>query len=170
MLTLIRHAKSSWDSHHARDFDRPLNKRGRHDAPLMGKHLATEFPRPDACVSSPAVRAQTTARMLMDAAGLPPSTLGLDQRLYDADVERILDVVRETDDRCRDLWVFGHNPGMCDTVHALSGERMEKFPTCGVVRIALSIESWTEIAPHCGKAQAILRPRQLKAAKGDDNT
>src|SRR5438128_760349 len=98
LLTLVRHAKSSWDHAGLSDFERPLNDRGRRDAPLMAQRLMRLPPRPDLLLSSPATRALTTARLFAETLAIPVEKIGVDSRIYDAAPETLLRVARDLDD------------------------------------------------------------------------
>jgi phosphohistidine phosphatase len=141
-LVLVRHAKSSWKDPELTDRDRPLNPRGRRDAPEMGRRLVSREAAPDLIVTSPAVRAATTARVIADAVGYPEEGIVEDERLYGASSSEILDVIREIGDRFDRVFLFGHNPGLTDLVNDLSPEPIENVPTCGVVEFRIESGSW----------------------------
>ena len=101
-LYLIRHAKSSWDDTNLDDFERPLNKRGKKDAPNMAKRLKEKGGTPDFMISSPAVRAFDTCKEFAKILGYDKNKIKTDKRLYHADEDQILTVIRELKDRERD--------------------------------------------------------------------
>ena len=103
ILTIVRHAKSSWDDPSLRDHERPLNKRGHRNAPEMGRRIAEHGLRPSLIVSSTAVRAWSTAKAVAKAVGYPYEFLEKEPNLYHASVDRILDVIRAQDERCNNL-------------------------------------------------------------------
>ena len=163
VLTLIRHAKSSWKDMALADFDRPLNKRGKKDAPMIGQHLASGVIAPPDCfLSSPAKRALVTARAIADELGFRGRYILRDKRIYEASSERLREVLREVDNSCTHLMMFGHNPGFFMLAEELCGFNEENFPTCAVLSIDLEIGEWSEIAPDCGKAQYYVSPKMLK--------
>ena len=147
-LILIRHAKSSWKDPTLADLDRPLGKRGRRDAPWMGKHLAQMGVTVDRCIVSPARRALETARMIALELDYPHSEIVLDGRLYEASEEDCLDVIHATDDSLTVLLLIGHNPGLQDTVEALAPGLIDRLPTCGLVQMTFDVASWSAI--DCG--------------------
>lgn len=142
-LYIVRHAKSSWSDPSLDDFDRPLNKRGKRNAPDMGRRIANRHIEPDLIMSSPAVRALSTAKIIARAIAYPAEKLLTDRRLYHANVEEALRVIRETDDRCTSLMIFGHNPGLTDLVNHLTGSDIYNVPTCGYAQIESDIDRWS---------------------------
>lgn len=150
---MIRHAKSSWDASNVDDFERPLNDRGKRDAPRMGKRMKEKNIHPDQMVASPAKRAFSTAKKIAKVLKYPKENIKTDRRLYHADEETILTVVRELKDSCRVVMVFGHNPGLTEFVNSLmDGQQdIDNIPTCGVVAFQFSAESWGEVDWGKGK-------------------
>lgn len=143
-LILVRHAKSSWSNADLRDFDRPLNDRGRRDAPVMGQRLAARGLAIDAVVASPAIRALTTARTLLDALGMPPGRLRLDPAIYAADTDDLLEVVQGLPDDEDRIALVGHNPGFTDLAERLAAADIGNMPTCAMAFIAFDISAWSE--------------------------
>ena len=144
-LTLIRHAKSSWKYPGLDDMDRPLNRRGGRDAPLMGDILAERGCHPDAVFASPALRALRTAEMIATAIRYPQQRIMLDDRLYHADAGDLLDVIKSMDDSLGWVACVGHNPGMTDLANYLGRQRFDNVPTCGVVEIRFDTDRWIDI-------------------------
>jgi phosphohistidine phosphatase len=142
-LTLVRHAKSSWKDTSLSDRDRPLNKRGERDAPEMGRRIAAAGIRPSLIVSSPAVRAWTTARIIADEIGYPREFLQRDKRLYLASVNGILDVIVAQDTGFNSLMLVGHNPGFTDFANYLVPGLTNNIPTAGVVSVQLDTDDWS---------------------------
>ncbi len=141
-LTLVRHAKSSWKDTGLRDRDRPLNKRGQRDAPIMGKRLHDHGIRPSLIVSSPANRAWTTAKIFAKELSYPLEFLQRDDNLYLASVDRILDVVVSQDEGFNSLMIVGHNPGFTDFANFLSPSLTHNLPTAGVVSVSIDQDHW----------------------------
>lgn len=145
-LTLIRHAKSSHDLAMVQDFDRPLSARGLRDAPLIGQHLAKEPSfHPDALISSPALRALTTASIIQREAGLHALPLEMEPRIYEAPLRDLLDVVHGIAPQTRHAVLFGHNPGLEMLANFLCGARViNGLRTGGVIRLSLNAPTWKE--------------------------
>jgi len=142
ILTLVRHAKSSWKDTGLRDRDRPLNKRGQRDAPIMGKRLHEHGIRPSLIVSSPANRAWTTAKIIAGELSYPLEFLQRDDNLYLASVDHILDVIVAQDERFNSLMIVGHNPGFTDFANFLSPGLTHNLPTAGIVSVSIAQDHW----------------------------
>ena len=141
-LTLLRHAKSSWKDHHLSDRERPLNKRGKRDAPMMGKRMVAAGIRPSLIVSSPAVRAWTTARIVAGEIGYPLEFLQREDNLYLASLDDLIDVVAAQDTGFNSLMLVGHNPGITDFANYLSRGLTSNLPTAGVVSVLVDRDDW----------------------------
>jgi phosphohistidine phosphatase len=152
-LFIIRHAKSSWDFSNVDDFERPLNERGKRDAPRMGKRLKEKDIQPDQMISSPAKRAFSTAKKIAKVLKFPEDKIKTDRRLYHADEETILTVVREIKDKANIAMVFGHNPGLTEFVNSLlqGNQDIDNVPTCGVVAFQFDTETWRSVDWGKGK-------------------
>ena len=144
-LVIVRHAKSSWEDLSLSDHQRPLNKRGKRDAPIMGARLAQWGPPVDRVISSSAVRALTTAEIITQEMGLPWDEIQIEDGLYHASEEDMLDLIREQEDHIDGLMLFGHNPGMTYLVNDLSDLDLDNLPTCGVVVLKFDVYSWADV-------------------------
>lgn len=144
-LTLIRHAKSSWKDVDLKDHERPLSKRGERDAPVMGKRLAKRGYKPDLVVSSPAVRALKTARIIAKELGYKRKNIVVAERLYGSSTAGLLSMIRSLDQALKRVMVVGHNPELTDLANRLGGGRVHNLPTCGVARLRFDTDSWAEI-------------------------
>lgn len=162
-LYLIRHAKSSWSNPDLSDFDRPLNDRGRRDAPRMGKRLKEKAIAPDLMLSSPANRAITTCREIASVLGYDESRIKTDKRIYHASEEELINILSELQDTQKTVMLFGHNPGFTNFANALLSEHIMNIPTCGVVAGKLNIQSWKEINNGCGKLVFFDFPKNKKS-------
>ncbi len=149
-LILMRHAKSSWDDSAINDFERPLNTRGKHDAPEMGKRLAKLKILPELMVSSPAKRARKTAKVVAKEIGYPKDKIVLRQEIYEAGTSDLLEVIRKFDNSHSQVMMFGHNPGFTSLANLISDCRIDNIPTCGVFCVEFPVADWSEITPGCG--------------------
>ncbi len=144
-LVIVRHAKSSWDNPGLPDHERVLSKRGLRDAPRMGARLADWGPPVDRVISSSAVRALTTAELITHEMGLPWDEIQIEDALYHASEEDMIDLINEQDEYLDGLMLFGHNPGMTYLVNDLSDLDLDNLPTCGVAVLQFDVPSWAEI-------------------------
>jgi phosphohistidine phosphatase len=161
-LTLIRHAKSSWDDPALPDFERPLNARGKRDAPAMAKRLAAELERPLELVSSPAHRAAATAQVFAAALGATLEDIRYEPRLYEASAERLLEIVRGFDDADLHVLVFGHNPGLSELARTLADCPFEEMPTCAAATLSLAVRRWQDVRAGCGRLERYRYPKQTQ--------
>ncbi|MDP6443265.1 MAG: histidine phosphatase family protein [Pirellulaceae bacterium] len=159
-LLILRHAKSSWANADQSDHDRPLNQRGKRDAPRIGALIADRELTPDRVVCSTAVRAMTTAQLIAQSTPLA-CEVELDESLYLAPPSAYLEVMLQTADDVDCLMVVGHNPGIEELVEKLTGED-ETMPTGALAVVHLAIDNWTD-APGTQRAelQHVLRPKEV---------
>jgi phosphohistidine phosphatase len=150
MLYLIRHGKSSWKDEALSDQERPLNKRGKKDAPEMARWLLAKGIKPDLMLSSSAVRTKKTARKMAKELGMDKKEIVTTDSLYMADADEILQEIRQIDDRVDTAFVFGHNPGLTDLASQLASREIENVPTCGVVALKFEVNSWKEVSRKHG--------------------
>lgn len=166
-LLLLRHAKSDW-AQDCDDFDRPLNKRGRRDAPRMGAWLAAHGLMPDRVLSSPARRARQTTEAVCEALQIPAGRIVWDRRLYMAPLPLLLGILMDIPADTRRLLLVGHNPGLEDLLVHLAREPLppspdaKLLPTAGLAHLRLD-RGW-QAAPQ-GTAELLrrMRPRDLPA-------
>lgn len=144
-LCLIRHAKSSWKFPALKDFDRPLNKRGRRDAPFMGALLVKKKIVPDQIISSPANRAITTAGMIAKELSYPNNKIIEKRDLYEATTDDLLKAAQGVEENVKSLFLVGHNPGITYFAEKLSDKEIDNIPTCGIFAIGFEVESWGQV-------------------------
>ncbi len=145
-LTLLRHAKSSWDDTRLADHDRPLARRGLRDAPRMGERLAKRGLKPDLMLTSSATRARETAELVQAQLNNAPIALRIEPRIYLARPGELLAVIASVEDAVGSLVVIGHNPGFTQLANMLLPDlELLNMPTAGVVCIECDIPSWGEI-------------------------
>ena len=163
-LYVLRHAKSDWGDESLRDFDRPLNERGRKAAKAMGRELRERGITPDLVLASPAVRAMQT----LERVGFGRAFEVVEERrIYNAELEILVDLVRGAPADSERLMVVGHNPGLQRLVLALSAdgelrdEAAEKSPTAALAEIRFDVRDWADVAPGTGELTQLLRPRDL---------
>ncbi len=159
-LYLIRHAKSSWDYPELRDVERPLNKRGRRDAPFMASLLKGKGVQPDLLVSSPATRAYSTAVYFAEALDYPAEAIRVVPTIYHGGEEDVLQYVRQLDDRYHTVLLFGHNPVLTALANRFSQTYISNVPTCGIVRIDSPHTTWSNFSKTDARMVEFLYPKQ----------
>jgi len=161
-LYLLRHAKSSWSFDELSDSERPLNDRGRDDAPRMGQALARRDITLDRLVSSPAVRALTTATLVARELSFATTDIAVEPGIYQADVPTLLALVRAQPDAAASVLLTGHNPGLTDLTNALLPTPFStELPTAALVCLRFSISRWAEVAPGAAELYFYDYPRGL---------
>jgi phosphohistidine phosphatase len=160
-LYLVRHAKSSWKHSGLSDSERPLNKRGKHDAPMMGKVLREKNEIPELIISSPAKRTLSTAKHYAKELGYEMKKIKTDNSLYFGDVNDYLVLLEGIDDKFNNVMLFTHNPGITYFVNYISGSNIENIPTAGTAKIDLNITSWREIINTQGKLNFFIFPKMI---------
>ncbi|MDY6790602.1 MAG: histidine phosphatase family protein [Thermodesulfobacteriota bacterium] len=159
-LYLVRHAKSSWKYPHLDDFERPLNKRGRKSAPLMGKILKKLKVAPDLVISSPANRAAMTARIIADKIKYPLDKIRYSEAIYHVSANALIHFIKQMDDAVNKVMVVGHNPALTDLANYFGGRSISNIPTCGIFCVDLDISLWAKISAHCGKLKFFEFPKK----------
>ena len=159
-LLILRHAKSSWKHPELTDHDRPLNKRGKRDAPRMGEILRSEHLIPEAIISSTAVRAHATAEAVAKASGYK-GKIALNRSLYAAGPEAYLKVLHGLSNDSVRVLVVGHNPGLEELLENFTGEA-QIMSTCTLAHVKFSMDSWLELDYKTkGELAGIWQPRDL---------
>ncbi len=143
-LLVIRHAKSSWDDLQLTDFERPLNDRGKKDAPVMAKRLKDRKIKIDRFISSPAKRAKKTAESFIDEYGMKEKDLILLPSLYEASVRNFYQAAESINDKDDVVALFSHNPGITDFANTLTEQKIDNIPTCGVFAINIKLKTWKD--------------------------
>jgi phosphohistidine phosphatase len=162
ILTLVRHGKSSRDDADLPDFERPLNARGRKDCPLVARKLRRAGVRPDRLVSSPALRAITTAHAFAQVFGIPLADIELNPHIYEASALTLLHIVRSFQAEDEHVMLFGHNPGLSHLARQLATKLpFDELPTCGAVRLGFPAKAWIQLKPGTGKMLGFDAPKEL---------
>ncbi|MGW9632319.1 SixA phosphatase family protein [Agromyces sp. NPDC055520] len=159
-LVLMRHAKSSWESPGLADHDRPLNDRGREDAPRMGRRLVERGIEPDVIITSTAERARSTAALVAAELGTPARRVIADERLYAASVDTLLRVIRSLDRRVATAMLVGHNPEMTELATRFS-KSAEAMPTAAIAVFTFGTDSWAEVRTATSTGNAAAAPVEV---------
>jgi phosphohistidine phosphatase len=166
-LLILRHAKSDWDTKVASDFERPLAKRGRKDAPRVGEWLYREGLIPQVIVSSPALRARDTTLKVCRCLDLAKKEIQWDEEVYDADLPTLLRVLSRVPPAAELVLLVGHNPGLEELLRYLAGTDVDEpadgklLPTATVARLEMPGD-WAQLDGGCAGLVSIVRPKQLK--------
>jgi len=142
-LLILRHAKSSWNDASLDDWQRPLNDRGRRDAPRVGEWLRNHSRQPEVIITSDAVRARTTAEAVVKAAGYSIEVM-IEPSLYHATTQAVLDVLNDVREGVQTVLIVGHNPGLEDLVRQLTGE-YHPLTTAALLDLDVPIGRWSEL-------------------------
>lgn len=159
-ICFIRHAKSSWSDSSLSDEQRPLNKRGLRDAPFMAKLLQGKLQKVDKIVSSPAVRAYTTATYFAEAFGIDSADIQVEKAIYEAWTTDIVELVQSFDNQWDKVLVFGHNPTFTSVANLFSEKYIANMPTCCIAHVKTGIQAWSEFSDDKGELISLYYPKQ----------
>ena len=143
-VLLVRHAKSSWDDPSMNDFDRPLNDRGKKDAPDMARKLAGRKIKIDALVSSPAKRAKQTCNHFAKEFDFKKKEIILEPKLYEAGEENFYEVIEDLKNKWDSVAIFSHNPGISYFANTLTEKHIDEMPTCSIFAIKADVKKWKD--------------------------
>lgn len=161
LLTLIRHAKSAEETDDISDFDRPLSEKGISDALVMGEYLLKKLPKPDLIISSPALRAVSTADIIAEKIGYSLDRIHYINELYLCSVTEYIEVLIEQSVKIKHIFLVSHNPGTTGFANLLTGEDIDNVPTCGAVHIGLDLYKWDDVEPDSGKLLEFFTPKNI---------
>ncbi|HZF17670.1 MAG TPA: histidine phosphatase family protein [Steroidobacteraceae bacterium] len=160
-LTIVRHARADWDNRQYSDFERPLNRRGQQQAREMAQILGPLLHAADLLLTSPAVRAYTTATIFAKELNLPLRRILTDERIYLASATDLLAVIRETGPRIEQLMMFGHNPGITELARQLTGNHDEpELTPAGACTLEFDIAEWSQADVGKGLNARYEQPRR----------
>jgi phosphohistidine phosphatase len=158
-VLILRHAKSSWKDPDSDDHERPLNERGKRDAPTMGNLLKNERLQPDLIISSTAKRARSTAKRVAESLGYK-GKITLDRSLYEAEPAAYINILHHLPNEYTRVLIVGHNPGVEELV-SMSTDEEHLMPTCSLAHIQFSVNSWNELNfKSRGKLLGTWQPRE----------
>lgn len=164
-LILIRHGKSDWDADFPHDHERPLSKRGRRAARAMGLFLEGTGNRPQAVLSSTAVRARTTVELAAEAGGwnLEPR---LTRKLYSGGGNAVIEEIQAAEDHAEVLLVAGHQPTWSLTCSLLIGGGELRYPTAAACCMSFPVDSWRQVRPGGGELLWFVPPKLIQGLVG----
>ncbi len=160
-LYLMRHAKSDWNGYYVSDFERTLNKRGLHDAPMMGDVLKEKI-SPDLIVASPAVRAKMTAETVAEKLGYPKENIRFEKGIYEASASDLTEIIHRLPDDAKEVLLVGHNPALTDLINRLGNVRLDNLPTAALVGFSFDTDSWKDVEPGSGTYLFFEYPKKYK--------
>ena len=158
-LYLLRHAKSSWGDASQRDFERPLTDRGREACVLVGEFIEEKGIELDLVLVSTAVRTRETIELVMRRAKLR-SEVRYDDRIYEATVSQLLQVISQVDNDRENVLLVGHNPGMEELLTLLTGEHL-RVTTANFAKINIQATKWSDSLANTGTLDWIIRPKEI---------
>ncbi len=160
----IRHAKSSWENHALSDKDRPLNKRGRRDAPFMAnvlhEYLQSNNLQIDQILCSSALRTKETI-MHFQQNGFQQNKLQFDDQLYHASVNYLIECLYQVDDTIQNVIVCAHNPGLSYLAYE-AGHNIDNIPTCGIFEVKFNCEKWVDVSLDIAESGFYFYPKQFQ--------
>lgn len=148
-LFLLRHAKSSWTDHTLSDFERPLNDRGKRDAPVMAKRLSLSSLKPSFIVCSPSKRTTETLDFFLSSLNLDLKNVRFEKGVYEASLQDLISISESLPETDECVLIIGHNPGLSLLVEYYTGNELD-MPTCAFALISFQIDSWSELSRNTG--------------------
>jgi phosphohistidine phosphatase len=161
-LYIVRHAKSSWDFPELGDAERPLMEKGIKNTHLVAGYLKDQKILPGLMISSPAVRALETARIMAKDLGYPEEKIRVEKKVYEGSYDHILDIIYSTPDEIDSLMIFGHNPTFTHLVNLLIHPGIENLPTTGVAAIRFRTDRWESVPSVRPHLDFLITPNKLK--------
>lgn len=159
-LLILRHAKSSWKNLALADIDRPLNKRGKRDAPRIGKLIREEDLVPELIISSPALRARKTAKAVLEYSGYE-GEIEIQRQFYPGDPDSFIEAFHEIPDQIESILIVAHNPGLEELLYVLAGESA-RMPTSALAQVSLPVDRWLDLEDDTdGKLVNLWRVKEL---------
>lgn len=165
-LLVLRHAKSAWDTEAKSDFDRPLAKRGNRDAPRMGAWMRAQGLNPEHIVCSTARRARDTAQGVGEGLGIQESRVVWDDRIYEASLRSLLEVLADCPEDAESVMIVGHNPGLEMLTSYLGGKSVDipqdgkLLPTATLAELTMP-DDWSDLQAGDATLVRTKRPREI---------
>lgn len=161
-IYLIRHAKSDWNNPKLSDFNRPLNKRGKRNAPFMGQKLNELTPNLDLIIVSPAKRALQTVKAICKEINYNESEIRFDESVYHSSYQNLNKIINDLDNNINTIALVGHNPGLTNFSNYLTNNYIDNIVTCGIVKIEFDIDNWNEIIEGLGTKVFYIYPKMYE--------
>ncbi len=165
-LYIVRHAKSSWDFSNIHDYERPLLEVGIERTKKIIKHLKKQDTRPDLIMSSHALRARDTARMIADGLSFPIEKMMIMNEIYHGDIDEIINLITTLSNDTKKVMIVGHNPTLTTLSNKFLEEPIDWLPTSGVVCIEFKTDKWENIIEAEKRTKFVISPKLIKQGKG----
>jgi len=162
---IVRHAKSSWEHPHLSDHDRPLLNKGKNRTKLIGQYLVRNKISVDQIISSSAVRAYETGKIIAKSIGYPVDDIQIERGIYHTDVERLVDSLYGLSNNIQSVMFFGHNPTFTYFANEWLDEKIDWLPTSALAGISFDTDNWNKLARAKHKTEIYVTPRMLKSLK-----
>ena len=159
-LILIRHSKSSWKDHSLTDFNRPLNKRGKSDGPLMANYLKSKINKIDYLHSSSSIRTFETSKYFIEK--IQYGKVEYDESLYHSSASSILHLISNYSENYQSAMIIAHNPGLTNLINKLTNISLDNLPTTGLAKIDFNCNFWGDISFNNSRLVDLRFPKQLK--------
>ena len=159
---MVRHAKSDWGNETITDISRPLNTRGYSDALILAKQLAQKIAAPQLWLTSPAIRAYSTALLFAEAFKYDLEKLSINKSIYEASVKTLQNIVTGIPDDVETAFMFGHNPGFTKFFNQFSDAFADNIPTCGVISLSSDEVSWKDFLNAKVRNDYYLYPKEFR--------
>lgn len=163
-IYVIRHAKSSWDAPNITDHQRPLIEKGIKRTALVSGYLVKHNIKIGLIISSDAVRAYETSKLIASAIGYPVENIKTDRRVYQESLDSVYKVVSEVSQKIDSIMIVGHNPTLTDFVNDFLEEEIDELPTSGIVSISFETDDWQGIEGLKAIINFMITPKSLKNA------
>ena len=160
-LTIVRHAKSDWGNDTLHDAHRPLNERGYMDANVIAKQAVKKIEKPDYWLTSPAIRAYSTAIIFANAFKFDAEKIVIKQKIYEATIKNLKQIVNSIPDNYKHVILFGHNPSLTNYFNEISDSYADNIPTCGVLHITSPSNKWKEFSNTKLQNDFYLYPKEI---------
>lgn len=158
-IYFIRHAKSSWSTQVQKDIDRPLNQRGKRDAPFMADMLVKKGVQIDGIIKSPAQRITETVIPFIKAFSIEEENVLTENQIYEGSIYDILDVVHSAVEDWESIMIFGHNPAMSYVADYFGGKDVVSMPTCGILKVKSKAKDWAAVNASNSKITSFYYPK-----------
>ncbi len=158
----MRHAKSTWEFPELSDHERPLIEKGIKRTEKIIKFLIKKDIKPDIIISSHAVRAYETAKILVERLDFPVKEVMIEEKIYQSNLETLFNVVFGMPDDKSEMIMIGHNPTITNFANYFLSEYIDYMPTSAIVCVEFDTNKWNEITGAKRQTRFVIYPKMLK--------